>query len=145
MLQRLHEHIVEELGHSTRTDTILIVVGIAFNLIVLGINSAAAGSSNSFRDNYGQNYNVGDDIILAIFILVTLLVNFIAVAGLFLGRSTRAKLLGGLIAMYKDNKVAKYYDSTLVSNYRTRYILFSGLILLLGLTAMLVPLVIRFL
>jgi hypothetical protein len=40
MLERLYEHMVGELGHSSRTDTISIVVAVLFNLIALGINSA---------------------------------------------------------------------------------------------------------
>ena len=38
MLERIHEHIVSELGHSSRTDTIFVVVAILFDLIVaLGV------------------------------------------------------------------------------------------------------------
>jgi hypothetical protein len=54
-------------------------------------------------------------------------------------------LLSGLIAMYHDNDVEKYYDPSLVSNYGTRYLLFGGVIITLALTAIVVPLIIRFL
>ena len=134
MLERLHEHIVNELGYSSRTDTIFIVVAVLFNLIVLGINSGVADGSNT----------VGDDIVLAVFILMTLLVNAIAIVALFVGRQTRSKLLDGLIGMYIDNGIEKYYDKSLVSNYGKRYLLFGAVIILLALTAIVVPLVIRF-
>jgi hypothetical protein len=74
---------------------------------------------------------------------MTLLVNAIAIGGLFVGRQTRGKLLGGLIAMYSDNQVDKYYDRSLVSNYGTRYALFGAVIIILAVTAIVVPLVVR--
>ena len=62
----------------------------------------------------------------------------------FVGRRTRSTLLGGLVAMYHDNEVDKYYDLTLVSNYGVRYLLFGGVIVTLAITAIIVPLIIRF-
>jgi hypothetical protein len=143
MLERLHEHIVNELGQSSRTDTIFVVVAILFNLIVLGINSASAGSAAASR-SYGS-YSLAADVVLAVFILMTLLVNAIAIASLSVGRQTRGKLLAGLITMYADNQVDKYYDRSLISNYGTRYKLFGAVIILLALTAIMVPLIVRLL
>jgi len=143
MLERLHEHIVNELGHSSRTDTIFIVVAILFNLIVLGINSAT--SSAAVENRSSGSASSAADVVLVVFILMTLLVNAIAVAGLYVGRQTRGKLLAGLITMYADNQVDKYYDRSLVSNYGTRYLLFGAVIILLALTAIVVPLIIRLL
>ncbi|MCA9918398.1 MAG: hypothetical protein KC445_10630 [Anaerolineales bacterium] len=37
MLNELHNHIVNELGQSSRTDTIFVVTAVVFNLIVLGV------------------------------------------------------------------------------------------------------------
>ncbi len=143
MLQQLHDHIVAELGHSSRTDTIFIVVAVVFNLIVLGINSAVSGVAAANRDTYPGGYNLGADVVLGIFIMMTLLVNVIAIAGLYVGRRTRSKLLSGLVEMYADNQVDKYYDRSLLSNYGIRYLLFGGVIILLAFTAIVVPLVIR--
>ena len=136
MIVKLHEHIVNELGTSSRTDTIFIVVAILFNLIVLGINSAASGAASN-------DEVLAADVVLGVFILMTVLVNAIAIVALYVGRQTRSKLLAGLIAMYADNAVDKYYDQSLISNYGTRYVLFGGVILLLGFTAITVPLIIR--
>ena len=135
MLERLHEHVVNELGHSSRTDTIFVVVAVIFNLITLGINS-------SYADQYDRDS--GRDIILVVLIVMTVLVNAIAIMGLSVGRSTRSKLLAGLIAMYTDNQIDKYYDQSLVSNYARRYGLFGGVILILAATSIIVPLVLRF-
>jgi len=136
MLVKLHEHIVNELGASSRTDTIFIVVAILFNLIVLGINSAASGAASN-------DEVLAADVVLGVFILMTVLVNAIAIVALYVGRQTRSKLLAGLLAMYADNDIDKYYDQSLISNYGTRYVLFGGVILLLGFTAITVPLIIR--
>jgi len=136
--EQVHDHIVSELSHSSRTDTIFVVTAVVFNLVVLGINSgvsvAAAESDSSSVV----------DLILAVFIVMTVLLNVIAVAALILGRRTRRLLLAGLVAMYRDNKVDKYYDTALMANYGVRYLLFAGVIVTLALTAIVVPLIIRF-
>jgi len=138
VLERLHEHIVSELGHSSRTDTIFVAAAILFDLIVLGINSGIATEAQ-------DRPRTDNDIVLGVFIFMTILVNTIAVIALAVGRGTRSKLQDGLIAMYRDNNVDQYYDASLVKNYRTRYVLFGAVILVLGLTAILVPLIIRLL
>jgi hypothetical protein len=141
MLERIHEHIVSELGHGSRTDTIFVVVAILFDLVVLGVNSAT--SSAAVENRRAGSASSAADIVLVVFILMTLLVNAIALAGLYVGRQTRGKLLSGLVAMYTDNQVDKYYDKSLLSGYGTRYLLFGAVIIVLALTAIVVPLVIR--
>jgi hypothetical protein len=143
MLERIHQHILAELGSGSRTDTIFVVVAVVFNLLVLGINSGAAASASA-----SANFNSGSlvaDVILWTFVVMTLLVNAIAIGALLVGRETRAKLLAGLLAMYADSEVAKYYDRSLLSSYSTRYMLFAAVILVLAATGIFVPLVIRLL
>ena len=137
MLKEIHEHIVSELQQNARTDTIFVVTAVVFNLIVLGINSAVAGEAAS------ANANPSNDLILAVFIIMNLLVNCIAVMALNFGKQSRNKLLGGLLAMYKDNDVGQYYDSSLLTNYGKRYLLFTAVIVCLALTSIVVPLIIR--
>jgi hypothetical protein len=139
MLQQVHNHIVSELGHSSRTDTIFVVTAVVFNLIVLGINSGVSGAATE------EGASTTNDLILAVFIAMTLLLNIIAVAALVLGRRTRRLLLHGLVAMYRDHEVDKYYDPSVLSNYGVRYVLFAAVIVTLAITAILVPLIIRFL
>lgn len=138
MLSQVHDHLVKELGDSSRTDTIFVLTAIVFNLIVLAINFGVATEAAAEDD--AATY----DIILAIFIVMTVLLNVVAVAALVLGRWTRRILLGGLVAMYRDNDVDRYYEPTLMSNYGVRYLLFAGVIGTLAVTAILVPLIIRF-
>jgi len=137
MLKKVHEHIVSELQQNARTDTIFVVTAIVFNLIVLGINSAIAGEAAS------PDASSSNDLILAVFIIMSLLVNSIAVIALNYGRQSREKLLRGLLAMYEDNEVAQYYDASLMTGYGKRYLLFTGVILCLALTSIVVPLIIR--
>ena len=138
MLNQVHNHIVGELGESSRTDTIFVLTAIVFNLIVLAINFGVATEAAAEGD--AATY----DIILAVFIAMTILLNIVAVAALVLGRRTRRTLIGGLVAMYRDNDVDKYYDPSLMSNYGIRYLLFAGVIATLGSTSIIVPLVLRF-
>ena len=69
MLQQVHNHIVSELGHSSRTDTIFVVTAVVFNLIVLGINSGVSGAATE------EGASTTNDLILAVFIAMTLLLN----------------------------------------------------------------------
>ena len=138
MLGQVHDHIVRELGESSRTDTIFVLTAIVFNLIVLAVNFGVA--TEAAIEGAGVAY----DIILAVFIVMTVLLNIVAVVALIVGRRTRRTLLDGLVAMYRDNKVDKYYDPSLMSNYGVRYVLFAGVIATLGITAIVVPLIIRF-
>ena len=138
MLEQVHDHIVSELGQSSRTDTIFVVTAIIFNLIVLAINSGVAIAATE------ENASTPNDLILAVFIAMTVLINILAVVGLIMGRRTRGTLLSGLVAMYHDNDVDKYYDPSLLSNYGVRYLLFTGVIVTLAVTAIVVPLIIRF-
>ena len=137
MIKKLHDQITTELGQSSRTDTIFVVTAIIFNLVVLGINSAlsdVAADENTLQSN----------LIFIVFIVVTLLINSASLSALLIGRRTRNKLLEGIIKMYKDNEVDQYYPEELLKTYGTRYLLFASVIVLLGITAIVIPLIIRY-
>jgi hypothetical protein len=133
MLERVHQHIVDELQQGARTDTIFVITAVLFNLIVLGVNSAVAGEKD-----------MPEDLIMVVLIVMGLVINAISITALIYGRSTRNKLLNGLLAMYADNQVDRYYDPSLLTNYNKRYMLFAGVILALALTSIAVPLIVRF-
>ncbi|MBL7095863.1 hypothetical protein ISS22_18095 [candidate division KSB1 bacterium] len=137
MIEKVHQHIVTELQQSSRTDTIFVITAVLFNLIVLAINSGIASNAVS------KNPNPSNDFVLTIFIIMTIIVNCVAITALLTGKDTRKKLLNGLISMYQDNNVDKYYDSSLLKGYSTRYFFFSVVIISLALTSIAVPLVIR--
>jgi len=133
MIERVHEHIVNELGTNTRTDTIFVLTAIILNLITLGINSGLASSSE----------NGTTTIVMFTLVALLIVVNFVAEIGLIRGRQMRGKLLDGLLKMYKDQGVEGYYDPSLLSDYKTRYNLFMLTVLATGLVALIIPFVIR--
>jgi len=131
-IDRVHEHIISELGTNARTDTIFVLTAILLNLITLGINSGIASSET----------NGTTMIVMFTFVALLIVVNFVVELGLIRGRQMRKKLLSGLLKMYKDQGVEGYYDPSLLSDYKTRYNLFMLAVLFTGLVAIIVPFVI---
>ena len=128
MIERVHQHIIEELQQNTRTDTIFIITSIFLNLLTLAVNSGIAQGKSASRT-----------IVMLIFVSLTIVVNFVVIIGILKGKQTRSKLLTGLIKMYKDQGVDGYYDSSLLTNYNMRYNLFILVVVFLGLIAIFVP------
>jgi small-conductance mechanosensitive channel len=139
MIEKVHQHIVNELQQSSRTDTIFVVTAVLFNLIVLAINWSVASDAAS------EKASSSDDFVLIVFIIMAIIVNIIAISALYTGKNTRNKLLQGLLSMYRDNEVDKYYDSSLLTNYGKRYFFFTAVITCLVIMSVIVPIVIRFL
>lgn len=134
MIEHVHTHITSELQQNTRTDTIFILTAILLNLIILGINSGMVEQSRK------------DNSMLAamiLFVVLIVLVNLVAIIGLLKGKQTRMKLVNGLLRMYKDKEVDRYYDESLLSNYSARYNLFILVVVCTGLVAIVVPFVLR--
>ncbi len=132
MIERVHQHIIEELQQNTRTDTVFIVTAIFLNLITLGINSAVAGGGQKTTTTW---------IIFFTFMVLVIVVNFVVEIGLLKGKQTRIKLINGLLKMYKDQGVEGYYDPSLLNNYSVRYNLFLLTVVVTGLIAIVVPLI----
>ena len=130
MIERLHEHIVDELKTNTRTDIIFILASILLNLVALGINSVVAGSEET-----------SGIIIFSILVVLIVVVNTVAIIGLLRGKQTRFKLLSGLLKMYKDQNVEGYYDPSILAAYNARYTLFTIAVVATGVVAIAVPLV----
>jgi hypothetical protein len=130
MIQRVHEHIIAELQQNTRTDTIFIITAILLNLLSLGVNSGVASDSNREATTW---------IVFVTFICLVIVVNLVVIIGLLRGKETRIKLINGLLRMYKDEGVDGYYDSSLLSNYSTRYNLFLIAVVFTGAVAIIVP------
>lgn len=133
MIERVHEHIIEELRTNTRTDTIFVLTAILLNLIALAVNSGVSQAGG----------DVTSTIVMFTFVALIIVVNFVAEIGLIKGRQTRERLLEGLMKMYRDSGVEGYYDASLLAAYRTRYNLFMLIVLFTGLVALIVPFVLR--
>lgn len=134
MLEHVHNHITKELEQNTKTDIIFILSAIVLNLITLAINSGMAEKSKT--DN---------SMLVVMFLFVTLivLVNIVVIFGLIKGRQTRQKLINGLMSMYRDQNVSKYYDESLLGNYNVRYNLFIMVVTFTGIIASVVPFILR--
>ncbi|MGA3094089.1 MAG: hypothetical protein ABSD79_01720 [Dehalococcoidales bacterium] len=131
MIERVHEHIIEELQQNARTDTIFILTAIFLNLVALAINSSVAQGT----------MDPTTWIVFFTFTALVIVVNFVVVNGLLKGKQMRTKLITGLLKMYKDNNVEGYYDPTLLTNYATRYNLFLLAVGFTGVVALIVPIV----
>lgn len=134
MIEQLHNHITSELNQNTKTDTIFILTSIFLNLITLAVNSGM--SKGSRTDNSSL-------IVMFTFVSLILLVNVVVVIGLMKGKQSRKKLLSGLISMYRDQGVEKYYDISLLNNYNLRYNLFIMVVVFTGVIATVVPFILR--
>ncbi|HJX03681.1 MAG TPA: hypothetical protein VJ488_03885 [Dehalococcoidia bacterium] len=135
MIQRVHEHIINELQQNARTDTVFILTAILLNLISLGINAGIAGNDNKDATQW---------IVFFTFMALIIVVNFVVEMGLLKGKQTRQKLLNGLLKMYKDQGVDGYYDPSLLGNYNLRYNLFMLAVLFTGFIAIVVPIILVF-
>ena len=134
MIEHVHTHITSELQQNTKTDIIFILSSIVLNLITLAVNSGMVEKSRT------------DNTILAvmfIFVALVILINLVAIFGILKGKQTRTKLLKGLLLMYKDQNVEKYYDESLLSSYSVRYNLFIMVVVCTGIIAIIVPFVMR--
>ena len=134
MLAHVHNHITKELEQNTKTDIIFILTAIVLNLITLGINSGMVEKSRT------ENSAL---IVMFVFVTLIVLVNIVVIIGLLKGRQTRMKLVSGLMSMYQDQNVSKYYDQTLLENYNVRYNLFIMVVVCTGVIAAIVPFISR--
>ena len=129
MLDKVHAHILDELRINARTDTIFIISAILINFLTLAINSGMSLSSSDF-------VNI---IVMLFFVALTIVICIVSEIGLIRGRQASARLINGLIKMYQDNGVEKYYDVSLLKHYKLKYNLFMLVILVTGIIAIVVP------
>jgi len=134
MIEHVHNHITKELEQNTKTDIIFILTAIILNLITLAVNSGLVEKSRTESSTLA---------VMFVFVFLIVLVNLVVIIGLIKGRQTRMKLVNGLLAMYKDQNVAKYYDESLLSNYNIRYNLFIMVVVCTGVIATIVPFILR--
>jgi len=134
MIEHVHKHITSELSQNTKTDTIFILTSILLNLITLAVNSGLVEKSRTDSSSLA---------VMFVFVFLIVIVNIVVIVGLVKGRQTRTKLVSGLINMYRDQDVAKYYDESLLGNYNTRYNLFIMVVVSTGVIATIVPFILR--
>ncbi len=134
MVEKVHEHIVGELRQNARTDTVFVLTAILLNLVMLATNATIAATSKE---------SAIATVVMIILMVLVVVINVVAVIGLLKGKAARHKLLNGIVQMYRDNNVEKYYDVSLLEGYDTRYTLLIIAIGSLGVISILVPFVTR--
>jgi hypothetical protein len=134
MIEHVHNHITKELEQNTRTDIIFILSAIFLNLITLAVNAGMVEKSRTETSSLA---------VMFMFVLLIVLVNIVVILGLNKGRQTRQKLINGLLAMYRDQNVDKYYDESLLGNYNVRYNLFILVVVCTGIIGCVVPFILR--
>jgi hypothetical protein len=134
MLAHVHSHITKELEQNTKTDIIFILASIFLNLITLAVNSGLVEKSRTEGSSLA---------VMFVFVTLIVMVNIVVIIGLVKGRQTRQKLIQGLMQMYRDQDVAKYYDPSLLGNYNVRYNLFILVVVCTGVIATIVPFILR--
>ncbi|HJZ39070.1 MAG TPA: hypothetical protein VJ203_01755 [Bacteroidales bacterium] len=136
MIKEIHDHMTQELQQNARTDTVFVLSAVVLNLVILAINWGVASPGP-------EGYAPYQDIILSLLTAAVLIINFLIAKALLAGRDMRLKLLTGLIRMYKDNGVDKYYEPSLLSAYSMRYKFFLTVIIILAVITITAPLMVR--
>lgn len=129
MLKEMHEHLLKELEQNKQVNTIFLILGIVFNLMMLAINSAAQSSK--------------DNSFIIIFFVLGIIVSSIAIIILYKNMQTRNKITNGLYMMYEDNNVSKYYDKSIMKNENTNSKLEIAVIIVTCVTSIIIPILLK--
>lgn len=129
MIDKMHDYLTKEMAQNKHVDSIFMLLGIVFNLMMLAINSAAQSSK--------------DQSFLIVFFALGVLVTTITVAILLKGNDTRDKLMKGLMAMYEDNDVIKYLDKSIMKNDAARNRLEIVVIVATCVTSIVIPILLK--
>ncbi|MES0278390.1 MAG: hypothetical protein ABUK03_01370 [Dehalococcoidales bacterium] len=135
--ERMQEQITIELEQSARTDATVVRTAIGLNVLLLAVNSIIAGWAGS--DDGGG----AATMILIVLIAVVLVINWVISRALAKGKERRVKLTGALTKLF-DKGMEEIYDSSLIEGYKTRYDMFTTVVLSLGAAAVVIPLIVLF-
>ncbi len=136
--ERMQEQITIELEQSARTDATVVRTAIGLNVIFLAVNSIIAGWASS-DDGAGAAI-----MILIVLIAVVLVINWVITRALTRGKERRVKLTGALTKLFGEEGMEEIYDSSLIEGYKTRYDMFTTVVLSLGAAAVVIPLIVLF-
>ncbi len=136
---RVQEQITIELEQSAKTDATVVKTAIAINIVFLGVNSSVAAGASSGESG-------GMTAILFVLIAVVAVINIVVTRALFRGRDRRVSLTEKLGKLLKEEEegMEEIYDSSLIEGYKTRYDMFTTVVLVLGVAAVIVPIIALF-
>jgi len=137
VIEGIHKHLLSELDRAGRSDTVFVVAGVAFNLLVLFINWA---QSTTVLNRYGE-IQTDTIIIFGIFIVGALVVSFACLLTLLNSRKICCKCHDSLLLIYEDSEVSKYMPDGMSNLGGRRFILSFIVVAGTGLLAISVPLI----
>ena len=146
MKEKIHEQISHELKAATRLDIIITITAIIVSLILFSVSMIfAQGTTDSIYGLLGLTQKTtvitASVIVMFVSVVANIAVVFCAVRALLKNKKLRAELNEGLVKLYKDSKVDKYYDGSIFKGYETRYNLFASMLIAVGAVSVIAPLV----
>jgi uncharacterized BrkB/YihY/UPF0761 family membrane protein len=155
MKERIHEEISAELDQTTKTDKMTVVVAIVLNFVLMFINmvfSSRVWITNTIYETpptpggspsvlTSTQFSLNMFIAFLIVLAVTIAFDYIVIRALSKGSERRTKLTAGLVKMYQEEGLDKYYDSSIAEGYKSRYDLYRNIVLIIGFLAVAIPLV----
>ena len=147
MKDRMHHQMASDIKQGLRIDTVIFILAVVFNLFFMGVNSAVSSAVRGYEYTLmgGIGQSSIDPITLTILIILMLLViitNFFVIRILMRGRERRAKLMAGLMEMYREDGADKFYDASLEQNSAARYNLYSVILVATASAATLIPILV---
>lgn len=131
MIEAIQKHLMSELDRSGRADTVFVVSGVLFNILVLFVNWIQASSIAEGRGNL---------MIYLIFAAGSLLISGTALLALINSRRICNSVHTALQQIYSDTNVAQYLPSGLSTLGNKRFILSFIVVGGTGLLAVVIPL-----
>jgi hypothetical protein len=132
MIEAIHKQLLSELDRAGRADTVFVVSGVLFNILVLFVNWVQAQSIADGRGNL---------IIFLLFTAGSLLVSCTALLALLNSRRICNSVHSALHQIYTDQNVARYLPAGLGSLGNKRFVLSFLVVSGTGLLAVIIPLI----
>ena len=135
MIEGIHKHLLSELDRAGRTDTVFVLAGVCFNLLILFVNWVQASRITSTYQNNDQDA----PFIFALFLLGTVVVSSACLLTLANSRKICVKLHESLMKIYEKTEVAEFMPTDIGKLGNKRFILSFLVVGGTGLLAVLVP------
>ena len=132
MIEAVQKHLISEIDRSARSDTVFVISGVAFNLLVLFVNWINA--SNVSKGQAGL-------LIFSLFMVGSIVVSCACLLALRNSRTVCIRCHDALQAIYIDTDVAKYMPKGMENLGERRYLLSFVVVSGAAVLAVFVPLI----
>jgi len=138
MLDAIHKHLISELERAARGDTVFIVCGVAFNIIVMYTNWLV-GIHLSEPPRNQDSHSIGTILIFFLLIVGSLIVTCTVFVALLNGKAACRQISESLRKLYHDQGFGDYVPDSLHIHGNKRFLLSSIVVLGTGLLAVVIP------